>query len=196
MQFAEPTGKIQNISSEPNIQWYYISKVKEVDHLHCSFLYRSNIVDYNLGLSRVAHREETLFTYGLKQKGYNILVIPCVTWHLKNREGGIRTGTQDMFAADEQIFQNMMGMSKEQKTVVVMNNGMGDHLVFTKVLQDIPNPVCYTCYPEIIPGKSIAEAEKMFGSLDQWDIYRKMDEWHWKDSLENAFRKMYGVEKK
>jgi len=87
----EATGLIDNISSEPNIQWGYIDEVKEVDHLHCSFLYRAGIMDYNLGLSPRAFREETLFTYGLRVKGYRVLVVPTVTWHLQNAKGGIRT---------------------------------------------------------------------------------------------------------
>jgi hypothetical protein len=69
------TGSIDKIDQEPNIQWNIIKEVKEVQHLHCSFLYRAGVQDYNLGLSRVAHREETLFTYGLFQKGYKILPI-------------------------------------------------------------------------------------------------------------------------
>ena len=73
---SKSTGKIENIDDEPNIQWNVITDTKEVDHLHCSFLYRAGVYDYNLGLSRVAHREETLFTYGLKCKGYRILTVP------------------------------------------------------------------------------------------------------------------------
>jgi hypothetical protein len=33
------------------------------------------------------------------------------------------------------------------------------------------------------------------GNIDEYNIYAKMDQWNWKDSLENAFRKMYNVEK-
>jgi hypothetical protein len=43
----------------------------------------------------------------------------------------------------------------------------------------------------VIPCKSIAEAQALFGDLDQWNIYKKMAEWNWQDSLENAFRKLY-----
>jgi hypothetical protein len=42
-----------------------------------------------------------------------------------------------------------------------------------------------------VPGQSIAEAESLFGSIDQWNIYIKMYQWKWTDSLENAYRKMY-----
>ena len=185
------TGKIEHINIEPNIQWGIIKNSKKVEHLHCSFLYRAGVYDYNLGLSRVAHREETLFTYGLHRKGYDIHVVPnAVTWHMKNPGGGIRSETKvEMFEHDEQIFRNFIRFN--DKTIVVLNCGMGDHLVFTHVLPYIDNPVVFTCYPEIVPGRSIAEAQELFGNIDQWSIYKKMDQWKWKDSIEGAFRKLY-----
>jgi hypothetical protein len=188
---SKSTGKIENIDKEPNMQWGYIKNSEFVDHLHCSFLYRAGVVDYNLGLSRVAHREETLFTYGLRQKGYDLLVIPnAITWHLKNPQGGIRSESrEEMFAHDEQIFRNTLQFANS--TIVVLNCGAGDHIVFSKLLPDIPDPIVFTCYPEIVPGRSIAEAKALFGDLDRWNIYKKMDQWGWTDSLENAYRKLY-----
>lgn len=188
----EATGKIENIDREANLQWSYIKQVKSVDHLHCSFLYRAGICDYDLSLSRIAHREETLFTYGLKQRGYQILVVPAITWHLKNRVGGIRDGVREMFEHDERIFQ--AALSYKDNTIVVLDCGMGDHIVFKHVLPLIKNPVVFSCYPDIIPGRSISEAYEAFGNLDKYNIYRKMDEWNWKDSIEKAFRKLYGVD--
>ena len=188
---ANPTGKIDAIDHEPNPQWQIISKVKHVDHLHCSFLYRAGIYDYNLGLSRVAHREETLFSFGLKQKGYDLLVVPnAVTWHLKAPSGGIRMeAKEEMFAHDEQIFRNTL--AHKNHTIVVLNNGMGDHIVFTHVLPEIKNPLVFGCYPEIVPCRSIAEAQHLFGDIEMYNIYAKMDRWKWKTSLEGAYRKMY-----
>lgn len=184
------TGKIENIDNEPNIQWGYLShlqsyQTQEVDHLHCSFLYRAGVVDYDLTLSRVAHREETLFTYGLKKAGYKILVTPCVTWHLRNEQGGIRDGAQELYLHDEKIFQ------LKDKTIVVLDCGMGDHIVFKHVLPEIENPIIFSCYPDIVPGRSIAEAIQLLGDIGPYNIYGKMDQWKWSDSLENAFRKMY-----
>jgi hypothetical protein len=49
----------------------------------------------------------------------------------------------------------------------------------------------FTCYPEVVPGRSIAEAQHLFGDVDAWNVYKKMDQWKWKDSLENAYRKLY-----
>ena len=188
---SKVTGLIDNIDKEPNIQWGKIERHKEVEHLHCSFLYRAGVTDYNLGLSRVAHREETLFTYSLHQKGYTILAVPnAVTWHMKNPEGGIRSETkEEMYAHDEQIFRNILG--HRDRTIVVLNCGLGDHIVFSRILPEIPNAEVFSCYPEVVPGKSIAEALQLFGDIDMWNIYKKMDQWKWKDSLENAYRKLY-----
>jgi len=185
------TGKIDNIDSEPNIQWGNIKEVKEVEHLHCTFLYRAGVCDYNLGLSRVAHREETLFTWGLHRKNYKIKVVPnAITWHMKNPEGGIRSETkEEMYHHDERIFRNIL--QYRDKTIVVLNCGLGDHLVFSHVLPSIHNAEVFTCYPEVVPGKSIAEAIHLLGDIDHWNVYKKMDQWKWKDSLENAYRKLY-----
>ena len=185
------TGKIDKIDLEPNIQWGNINVTTYVDHLHCTFLYRAGVVDYNLGLSRVAHREETLFTYQLQQKGYLIAAVPnAVTWHMKNPQGGIRSETKaEMYEHDEKIFRNIV--ERRNRTIVVLNCGLGDHIVFSRILPSIPNAEVYTCYPEVVPGKSIAQAQQLFGDLDHWNIYKKMDQWKWKDSLENAYRKLY-----
>jgi hypothetical protein len=188
---SQSTGKIADIDLEPNIQWNDIKQTKAVEHLHCSFLYLAGVHDYNLGLSRVAHREETLFTYGLHQKGYKILAVPhAQSLHMKNPEGGIRSETkQEMYIHDEKIFKNTIKYS--DKTVVVLNCGIGDHIVFSHILPNIHNPMVFTCYPEIIPGRSIAEAIDLFGNIDHYSIYKKMDQWKWTDSLENAYRKLY-----
>lgn len=187
----KPTGKIENINTEPNIQWSFIHKVKEVEHLHCSFLYKAGVHDYNLGLSRVAHREETLFTYGLFKKSYKILAVPNAnTWHFKNPNGGIRSETnQALYEQDETLFNNLINYS--DKKIVILNCGMGDHVVFTHVLPEIKNAEIFTCYPDIVPGRSIAEARQLFGNIDPWSIYIKMHQWKWKGSLEDAYRKMY-----
>jgi hypothetical protein len=189
--YLDASNTIQTIETEPNVQWGLIKEAKRVEHLYCSFLYRAGVHDYNTGLSRVAHREETLFSWGLHKKGYELLVVPnAVTWHMKNPDGGIRDGAkQEMFEYDEQIFRNVLAYS--DKTVVILNCGLGDHIVFSSVLSSIPNPEVFSCYPEVVAGRSIAEAQQLFGDIEPWNIYKKMDQWKWKDSLESAYRKMY-----
>jgi len=188
---SQVTGLIDKINQEPNIQWGVIKKAKEVEHLHCTFLYRAMVHDYNLGLSRVAHREETLFTYGLHQKGYKILAVPhATTWHMKNPQGGIRMESNAvLYEHDERIFNNILAC--RDKTIVVLNCGRGDHIVFKHILPEIKNAMVFSCYQDIIPGNTIADAMNYFGDIDQWNIYKKMDQWKWKDSLDSAFRKMY-----
>ncbi len=87
----EASSKIDDIYA-PNEQWFYVNETKEVDHIHCSFIYRAGVADYDLRLSPKAFREETMFTYSLKLKGYKVLIIPnCITWHLRASKGGIRS---------------------------------------------------------------------------------------------------------
>jgi hypothetical protein len=182
-------GTIDEID-KPSLQWGIINEKKQVDHLHCSFLYRAGVVDYCLSLSRVAHREETLFTYDLIKKGYKNYIVPdCVTWHLKNNTGGIRDGQHEMFAHDDKIFHERMKL--KDKTIVVLDSGMGDHILFKKVLPEIINPIIFSCYPEIIPGNSIAEAYEILGDIGQYNIYKKMEEWNWKENMVDAYRKLY-----
>lgn len=189
------TGKIEHIDNEPNLQWGRFSSFKTVDHLHCSFLYRAGIVDYNLGLSKVAHREETLFTYQMKKKGYKLFLIPgAITWHGKSLTGGIRSEDNvELYMHDEFIFRNHL--EYKDKTIVVLDSGMGDHIVFKHVLPHIKNAEVFTCYPDIIPGRSIAEAHYLFGDLDTYNVYGFMSKKKWTGSLESAYRKMYGVDK-
>jgi hypothetical protein len=192
---SNSTGKIEDIDNEPNLQWGHFDSFKTVDHLHCSFLYRAGIVDYNLGLSKVAHREETLFTYQMKQKGYKIFLIPnVITWHGKSLTGGIRSDDNaELYMRDEFIFRNHL--KYKDKTIVVLDSGMGDHIVFKHVLPHIKNAEVFSCYPDIIPGRSIAEAHYLFGDLDTYNVYGYMSKKKWTGSLESAYRKMYGVDK-
>lgn len=187
------SGLIENIDRECNIQWGRILQVKQVEHLHCSFLYRAGICDYNLALSSVAHREETLFSWQLHKKGLQLLVVPGpVVWHLKLESGGIRQNhNQQLYDRDNEIFQNFL--KHKHNTIVVLDCGMGDHVVFAHVLPKLKNPVVFSCYPDIVPGGSIQQAKDLFGDISSWNIYQKMDQWNWTQSLQQAFEKMYGV---
>jgi len=95
----------------------------------------------------------------------------------------------EMYEHDERIFRNIL--EYRDKKIVVLNCGMGDHVVFKHILPEIKDAVVFGCYPEIIPCRSIHEARELFGNIDEYNIYGKMDRWKWKDSLESAFRKLY-----
>ena len=94
-----------------------------------------------------------------------------------------------MYEHDESIFRNTI--EHQGKTIVVLNSGLGDHIVFSRLLPELSDCVVFGCYPEVVPCRSIAEAQQLFGSLDQWNIYAKMAQWNWTGSLEDAYRKLY-----
>jgi hypothetical protein len=180
--------------SQPNKQWFKIQKTHEVDHLHCSFLYRAGIVNYDLRLSKKAHREETMFTFAMKMKGYRILVTPCVTWHLQSQTGGIRSDadTQD-FHHDEYIFREWLTFVRSRKQMYVLNNGLGDHYMFRQAINPDPRSIIACCYPEVFHERkviSIADAKQIV-DIDAYDVYRWCGEHNWKGTLIEAFREMY-----
>lgn len=177
-----------------NVQWYDIPETKEVDHVHCTFIYRAGVYPYNLALSRIAHTEETQFSYGIKQCGYKVLVTPWVSWHLKNPEGGIRDGTSDMFDHDEAIFLKLVEYGK----IVVLNNWLWDHILFSEILPELKSKygkvTIACCYPEVFPWEniiSIDEARELLGDLDEFNIYKKMADWNNKEHILQAYRRLY-----
>lgn len=199
------TGKIENINSEPNPQWDYIKETREVDHLHCSYLYRSGIFDFDLSLSKVAFREETLHTFGIKKKGYKILLIDCVTWHLRNKDGGCRTHSNaSNYDHDERIFIGMLNLWNidiGQSKKFILDCGIGDHYAFKSILPQLrkrySNITLAVCYPDIFFDEenieliSIADAIRIFGNIDAFNIYSWMDTNNWTGSISDAFLKLY-----
>ncbi len=143
-----------------NIQWYKWSGLKQVNHLYSSFLYKSNLVNYELSLSPVAHREETIFTQRLAEKGKLFVNANAITWHYRNPEGGIRTGKQDNWEHDEKIFKELQDR-KRGNLIVFLDNGMGDHVCFNSILPELKkqynNIRIFACYHDLIdfPSESI-----------------------------------------
>ena len=182
----------------PNKQWFPIDKTQDVDHLHCSFLYRTGIANYDLRLSKKAHREETMFTYAIKLKGYRVLITPCITWHLRSQTGGIRSdGDTSDYAHDEAIFQSWLNFKVTSKhRLYVLNNGLGDHFMFLQAVTLTPDDVVACCYPEVIGATghknviSIANAQQMV-NIDDYDVYKWCIGHNWQGTLIEAFKKMY-----
>lgn len=201
---------------KPNIQWYKNRTLKPitVDHLTSTFCYRKGIEEYELHLSPAAHREETLFTYGIKRKGYRVLIDPTViTWHFRSDYGGIRSHQNSEFwEHDEKIFQTQLmewGITSEAKKVCVLNCGLGDHIVFKSIIPELKAKygklLVASTFPEVLEDDdveqiSIAEAQSRFGFIDRYNIYRRMIDWSdfqnkklWEGNLQDAFRKLYGL---
>ena len=181
-----------------NIQWYEFTGDREVEHLYSSFLYRSNLVSYELGLSKVAHREETIFTQRICDAGYSLIVTgDCTTWHYRNSEGGIRTGVQDDWQHDEYIFQELQRRDTGE-LIVYLDSGMGDHVCFNSILPELKevynNIRIFSCYPELIdhPSESLEEGQKVT-CPDFHNIYKFMTDFNWKGELKYAYKEMYTV---
>jgi hypothetical protein len=207
------SGKIADIFDKPPVQWSVFKGEMEVEHLNNSFLFRreAGAHGYPDFLSPVGHREETIFTYGMAKAGWKLVVLgEVITWHLRQPQGGIRFyKDQSMWDHDEQKFKEWLGMAgkkapSEDKTfVAVLDNGLGDHYEFKKILPAIKKKypkkkiVLATCYPEVFNDQkgiqqiSIAEAKAIFGDIEKFNIYRFMAEKNWKKSVSDAFSKMY-----
>lgn len=200
------SNKIEDIYLGLNIQWFMDSKKQEVDHLYSTFIYRrAEAPAYCMKLSKVGHREETIFTHELKRKGWKLIMDPAaVTWHLREATGGIRSDSdRDMWHHDELIFGDKLkewGVTPTQVKLCVLDSGLGDHLIFKSILPEIiarhKRVVVACCYREVFEDfpevelMSIAEAQ-MAADCRELNIYKKMWDWNWKWSLEDAYRRLY-----
>jgi FkbM family methyltransferase len=202
------SNKIKDIYMGQNIQWYKHEGVSEVEHLYSTFLYRKEAAKhgYNMDLSRVGHREETLLTYEMHRVGWKLLVNPeAVTWHLQE-SGGIRSFDSELlWKHDEQIFAEKMqqwGVTSQQNKIIVLNAGLGDQLAFLKILPELidkygeENLTLAVCNEEVFEDYnvkliSIAEAAALLGDLERFNLYKFMWDRNWKISMVDAYREMY-----
>ena len=207
------SSKIEDIYRGLNVQWYSGTKTQYVDHLYSTFLYRKEAAKhgYHQGLSRIGHREETIFTYEMRRAGWKLLVNPeAVTWHYRENTGGIRSfQDKTMWDIDEKIFSELMGDWGVRKDKydkhVVLDCGIGDHIVFEKILPDLkkkyPNAtlVIANCYPYLFTEHkdviltSIQDAKNLLNNnIDHFNVYKFL--WDNTDkqwNLEEGFRRLY-----
>jgi hypothetical protein len=204
------SGRIEDVLTYANVQWSPHKDIIKVDHLYSTFIYRKEAAKHGYCslLSPVGHREETLFTYEMKRNGWQLLVEPkAVTWHLRDDQGGIRSaeynGKQELWSYDEKIFRNKMdsfGINFTQTKLIVLDNGLGDHLCFKSILPEIREKykdlVLAVCYPEVFKNDdikliSIADAKNM-GDITQYNVYKFLwDTTPRRYTLQEAFRRLY-----
>jgi GT2 family glycosyltransferase len=191
--------KLERIFNSPNVQWIDGQKVMEVDHLHSTFLYRAGIADYNLDLSPVAHREETLFTHELKRKGYKLIVDQsAVTHHLKQSSTGIRSHNSEWFYKhDEKLFLNKL--EEWGYKLLNLDCGIGDHYAFLNILPDLKKKynhlIIGACFPEIFkehPDITLIHIAES-APVNNENIYQWMKDKKWDKSLVEAYATFYGV---
>ena len=79
-------SKIENIYSEFNIQMVHNQSddIKKVEHIYSNYFFNRILADdYPIELSPSSHREETIFTYNIFRKGYDMIIIPQIKiYHL------------------------------------------------------------------------------------------------------------------
>jgi hypothetical protein len=94
-------NRIENIYSELNIQMMHnqSNEIKKVEHIYSNYFFKRDIADdYPIELSPSSHREETIFTYNIFRKGYDLIIIPEIKiYHLSGRE---RSGNSQWSESD------------------------------------------------------------------------------------------------
>lgn len=216
-QNSAASNKIEDIYVGLNEQWFLwpSNEPKVVDHLYSSFLFRRDIgekIGYCKELSRVGHREETIFTYEITRSGHDCVVNPkAVTWHFDFPTGGIRDNTkEEMWRHDEDIFAIKMkqwAVAGSKNKIIHLDAGLGDHYAFLTVLPKIIEKykdqkiILAVCYPDVfadypdIPLISIAESKKILGeqACDMQSVYRFMIDHRWQKTLIEAYEALYEV---
>jgi hypothetical protein len=208
------SNKIEDIFLGINEQWcrWPSKEIKKVDHLYSSFLFRKEAAKhgYEMNLSRVGHREETIFSYEMTRNGWDCLINPnAITWHFHNPTGGIRDNTTiDMWKHDDAVFSHYIvkwGITPTKYKHIILDNGIGDHFCFKTILPKIQKKyndhklILAVCFPDVfwdMPDLcliSIARAKEMHVNIDEWQIYKWMIDNRWTSSLVSAFEKMYQV---
>lgn len=203
------SNKIEDIYLGQNIQWYRQDKhVEEVDHLYSTFIFRKAAAKHGYDLRAPIHREETIFTYRIKLAGWRILVdTSAMTWHFNEQTGGIRDEKREMIMECERVFAEHMkswGVKPTEYKFIVLDNGLGDHLIFKNILPEIKarnrskKIVMAVCYPEVFEDDkdvkliSIGEAKGLFGrNYDTFNTYKWMWDHNWNKPLEAAFAEQY-----
>lgn len=209
------SGKIEDCNFKYAVQFAKFDGVQSVDHLYSTFLYRKSAAikhGYEKGLSRVGHREETLFSYQMKRAGWDLLVDgSAITWHFQFPTGGIRDFSDgSLWWKDQQLFEKRMsewGVNFTKYKFVYLDNGIGDHFAFKHILKEVKAKfsdhkiIIAPCYPEVFADEEGIElidlnSGKILGRdwVEKLNIYRFCFENKWSDkdgNLVEAFRKMY-----
>jgi GT2 family glycosyltransferase len=188
-----------DINHRPNIQWQRGEGIVEVEHLYSSFLYRANIAHYNLELSTVAHREETMFSHSIFQEGYKLLVDrSALTWHYRNPEGGIRAQRDaSLWEHDEQVFRKQM--DNWGYKLIALSHGLGDHFAFVNIIPRLKERykklILMITFPEVFEDIEDVVIRPV-GYVEKWGvkekgIYEWMTLYNWKGSMVEAYEKCY-----
>ena len=121
----------------------------EVEHLYSGFMYRKSIAKeiggYPLNLSKVGHREETIFTYSMFKAGYKLYVHPrAISYHYHPMQGGIRETAgqmhkEELWKHDEELFIDWIKKAlpnpyeKKVETKILTDDSNNEEIDFTDI---------------------------------------------------------------
>lgn len=206
------SGKIEDCNFKYAVQFAEFNGIKSVDHLYSTFLYRKSAAKhgYEKGLSRIGHREETLFSYQIKRAGWDLIVDGgAISWHFQAPKGGIRDFSDgSMWGNDQKLFEDKMaswGVNFTKYKFVYLDNGIGDHYAFKHILKDLKAKyhdhkiIISPCYPEVFEDEEGIElidlnSGKIIGRdlIENLNVYKFCFDNKWENkNLVEAFRKMY-----
>ena len=208
-------GSLNDLAMGLNIAWFdWNSGPKECEHLYSTFAYRVSstreVGGYPLDLSPCGHREESWLTHKIHRAGYKVICTPYArTAHLREATGGIRTYTDPaMWEHDEGLFQaylRAIGKVSPKSKMMILDMGLGDHLVAKAVLSEIrkrnnnQHLVMAVCFPSVFEEEpnvtliSIADAKAIVGhGYQQHSLYAWMWDNNWDAPLADAMVKFWG----
>jgi hypothetical protein len=133
-------------------QWYQLDEDVYPEHLHCSFMYRTNAAlaseGYPEGLSPVGHTEETQFSYNIFKTGKKLVVLKnTIMYHLRYPSGGIRNSKatdpyrQYCFKADGEAFSRYRAANGlvvlKDSILCFLSFAKGDALMYSMAMPKI-----------------------------------------------------------
>lgn len=199
------------------VAWYNWGEKEEPIHvtkMYSTFIYNRwagiKAGGYPMDLSPVGHHEDDIFGNKILRAGYETFYIPeGLTWHFREGTGGIRSYKDGwLWEHDDKKLLDYMWNNKipiKRDKVVILNGGIGDHIVFKSILPEILdkykkdewNIILATAHADIfdedVETISIAEACVAWGEerIKNDGIYAWMSQNNWGGSLQEAYRRYY-----
>ena len=179
--------KIEDIYVKPNGQWikHYSGPV---EHFNNTFIYRKDVaakVGYNLNLSTVAHREETMLSWGLSKFGKLVYCKDAVVFHDRKSTGGIRSHQDpELYMKDEIVFSKWIkdnNIAIRDYKIFILAFGLGDNYVFIgSVLPELKKKykdiIIISCFPQAYEGEDVlvysSSEMGFFANGKDFDFYK------------------------
>lgn len=131
-------NRIENIYSELNIQMVIDQSddIKKVEHIYSNYFFNRELVDdYPIELTPSGQREDTIFTYNIFRKGYDLIIIPQIRiQHLNydnggnNKWGSIHSDKNEMFFIEKLkywgIIPNKLQMYTDSNMLYMIKDGV------------------------------------------------------------------------